>query len=375
MVYYLGYYSCEQIRNEERAVSPASENKMGYIISSLVEAVDDEIEVISPAETRKFKFVRGKKQKIQDRVFLKTFASFSSRCRLIRILGHLVTRINLIAYLLATVGAGDRLIVYHSLVYMGLVKLIKRIKRCKLTIEVEELYADVLENKKLREKEIDYLQIGDDYIFVSELLRDEVNKEKKSIVVYGTYKAISDFGFRFQDGKVHIVYAGTLHPAKGVLTAVAVAEFLDRDFVLDILGGGSERDVRALKEKIHEIAPRTECEINYVGLKMGDDFNAYIQACQIGLSPQQADALFNATSFPSKILMYMSNGIKVVSIRLPAIEMSSVGMHIAYYDVQDAKEIAEVIKKVRYVENCDGRSLLDELHKKFVAQLKGLLCG
>ena len=112
-----------------------------------------------------------------------------------------------------------------------------------------------------------------------------------------------------------------------------------------------------------------------MGFKSGSDFDSYIQACNIGLSTQQADAKFSATSFPSKILMYMSNGIRVVSIRIPAVEESDVGDYIYYYDNQNPKEIADVIKSMNFDDAYDSRKILDKLHTNFIEQLKYLLLG
>ena len=95
----------------------------------------------------------------------------------------------------------------------------------------------------------------------------------------------------------------------------------------------------------------------------------------IGLSTQPIDAGFNTTSFPSKVLMYMSNGLRVVSVRIPAIETSSVGDRIYYYDNQDPKEIARVIRSVALDDGYDSRAHLNVLHGDFVEGLKRLLNG
>ena len=168
MLYYVGYYNCDQIREEIRVVAAASENKMGYIISALSEAYNGEYEVVSPAETKLNRIIKGGKCKLGDRVSLKTFFSFSSKNKLIRMIGHMITRLSFWFYLFTHVSSGDHLIVYHSLAYVKLFKLVKKLKKCKLTIEVEELYSDVTEDEVMRKKEIDYLQIADSNIFITE---------------------------------------------------------------------------------------------------------------------------------------------------------------------------------------------------------------
>lgn len=374
MRYYLGYYSCEKIKDEKRLVAPAAENKMSYVISAFTDATDEEICVVSPAQTTLNKLVKGSKQKIADKVFLKTFSSFNSKNKILRILGHIITRLSLVFYLIFNVSAEDHLFVYHSLYLMGIVKFLKKFKKCKLTLEIEELYSDVTQDDDLRKKELDYFELADSYIFITELLRNQVNTEKLCAVSHGTYKNVHDLGFSFDDDKIHVVYAGTFRQAKGgAPTAISVAEYLDEKYVLEILGKGSQKETENVKSLIDEISKTTKCKLNYVGFKSGDDLNSYIQACHIGLSTQQADAKFNATSFPSKVLMYMSNGLRVVSVKIPAVETSQVGEYIYYYEKPEACEIAKAVKSVDFSDNYDSRRILKKLHLDFVEQLKALL--
>lgn len=374
MIYYLGYYHCDQIRNEDRIVAPASENKMNYIIEALSQASGEKIEVVSPAETRLCRFVKGNRQTIDNRFFLKTVSSFSGKNKLIRAAGHLLSRLDVYFYLFRKVRHQDQIIAYHSLAHMRLLTWIKRIKKCRVIMEVEELYADVTNNEALRKKEIQYLQMADAYVYITELLRKEIDSEKPYAISHGTYRANHDHGFRFDDGKTHIVYAGTFRKAKGgVYIALPVAKFLDDRYVLEILGSGTDQEIQDVKDTIAALSGKTTCRINYVGFKLGEELSAYIQACHIGLSTQQADAKFNATSFPSKVLMYMSNGLRVVSVGIPAVQTSKVGEYLYYYTNQDAKEIADVIKTVTFDDGYDSKKCLDALHDEFTENLKLLL--
>ena len=79
MIYYLGYYSCEQIAAEKRLAAPPAMNKMGYIISVLAEVMDCQSMVVSPCETTLHGFVKGSICDLGDRVSLKTFDSFCGK--------------------------------------------------------------------------------------------------------------------------------------------------------------------------------------------------------------------------------------------------------------------------------------------------------
>ena len=96
----------------------------------------------------------------------------------------------------------------------------------------------------------------------------------------------------------------------------------------------------------------------------GEDYIRFIQSCDIGLSTQNPDAAFNATSFPSKILSYMANGLRVVSIRIPAIERSAVGNEVMFYNEQTP----EVELGGR-----DSKAVIEQLDLKFKEELARLI--
>lgn len=375
MVYYLGYYNCEQIATEKRAASPASMNKMGYVISVLSEISDCKSIVVSPCETELNKYVKGSVCALNDRVSIKTFDSVQSNNIFVRCFGHILTKNQLYFYLMSNIKADDTLIVYHSLALMKVVKKIKKIKKCNLIIEAEELYSDVKEDNALRKKEIDYFQIADKYIVITELLNKEINlNNKPRIISHGTYLNVPKYSDRFSDGKTHLVYAGSFDPIKGgACSAIGAAEFLDEDYVLHILGNGTKADTELIIQKIEQTSLKTKCKIVFDGYKTGREFDSFIQSCHIGLSTQQPEGKYNASSFPSKILMYMSNGLPVVSIRIPAVDTSDVKDYVYYYDDPSPENIAEAIRQVPINSKYDPSDRLAELHNEFVSNLNSFL--
>lgn len=375
MIYYLGYYSCDQIAAEKRVAAPPAMNKMGYIISVLSEIGEQKSIVVSPCETAMKRYVKGGMHELSDRVSLKTFDSFQSRNKIIRGLGHMWTKSQLLLFLMRHVTSDDTVIVYHSLALMGVVKKLKKKKKCNLIIEVEELYSDVKEDVALRAKELEYLQIADQYIVITELLNKEVNLQNKPrIISHGTYRTLPKCGEKFNDGKIHVVYAGSFNPVKGgACSAIEAAEFLDENYVLHVLGKGSVADTETIVQNIEQVSSRSKCQIIFDGYKTGKDFDAFIQSCHVGLSTQQPDGKYNASSFPSKILMYMSNGISVVSIRIPAVDTSDVKDYIFYYDIPTPENIANAIMCVSVDHTCDPSDRLHELHEAFARDLSAFL--
>lgn len=173
---------------------------------------------------------------------------------------------------------------------------------------------------------------------------------------------------------IHCVYAGTLDSRKGgAAAAVAAAEYLPSNYHVHILGFGSEKEKNGMRDSVAEIALKTKARVSYDGLLSGERYIRFIQSCDIGLSTQDPSAAFNTTSFPSKILSYMANGLRVVSIRIPAVEKSNVGNMLYYYDKQTPIEIAKAILSVNVQDGYDSRETIMELDKKFQKEIKKLL--
>ena len=178
---------------------------------------------------------------------------------------------------------------------------------------------------------------------------------------------------KYSDDKIHVVYAGTFDPRKGGATAAAATEWLSEKYHIHILGFGSSNDTEHIKKVIQNTNEKSKATVTYDGLLSGEDYIQFLQKCQIGLSTQNPDADFNSTSFPSKILSYMANGLRVVTIRIPAIESSDVGQNLYYYDNQTPQDIAKAIMSVDLNDGYDGRVRIAELDKQFRNDLKILL--
>lgn len=139
------------------------------------------------------------------------------------------------------------------------------------------------------------------------------------------------------------MYAGTFDPRKGGPTTTTTTRWLPENYHVHILGFGSENDTKELCALIEETNEASAATVTYDGLLSGEDYIRFLQKCQIGLSTQNPDAAFNDTSFPSKILSYMANGLRVVTVRIPAIEGSAVGDDVIYYEEQTPEKIAQAI--------------------------------
>lgn len=322
-IIYVGYYNSLKNKQNRNCVLSAI-NKMNYIIEKLDE--EYQVTVLSISESRETKSYSKIEEKLFNKSKLILFPTLKYGNGIQRKIQRFFIKLHFIKYILQNTNKNTKIIVYHSLGYMNIIKWLKKIKQFKLILEVEEIYADVLEDKKLREKETSFTQIADGYIFPTELLNKEINKENKPYcIIYGTYKVEEERKEKFNDNKIHIVYAGTFDPRKGgAIAAITTAEYLDERYFLHILGFGTELEIEEIKKQIKKISSKTKCRVMYEGLKSGEDYIEFIQKCDIGLSTQNPNTKFNSTSYPSKILSYMANGLRVVSIKIPVVEYSKI---------------------------------------------------
>lgn len=345
---------------------------MRYVLSALT-GIGKKVTVISPTFPKSGQAVSREcyHQNGYDVVFPASRAK--SRHPLMRLLRRWHHRRALRKELERQVQSGDTLVVYHSLLLMRDVARLCRRRDVRFVLQVCEIYSDVVGDQAGREKELRFIQTADAYIFSTEQMERQLNTEHKPYTVcLGTYEATAVPRDTFGDEKIHCVYAGTFDPRKGgALAAVESAAFLSDNYRIHVLGFGTTEETAAVKEKIASL--ESGCTVTYDGCLQGEDYARFIRRCDVGLSTQNPDAAFNATSFPSKILAYMANGLRVVSIRIPAVEQSAVGEHLHFYDEQTPEEIARAIRAVDICDGYDGAAILRRLDVDFKCSLSDLL--
>ncbi|MGN0554951.1 MAG: glycosyltransferase [Candidatus Fimenecus sp.] len=370
-IYYLCYFDIPEHADQQRNFVLAATTKSGYEAKAFVKA-GYEVEIVSAAGTCGDKFCPGGVTALGEHLTLRLFDAKPAKTTVQRIFARRFLKKQLKSYLLENVTENDTLLVYHSLAYMDLVREVKEKKHPKLLLETNEVYADVTGNEKIRPKEMAFLQSADGYVLSTELLLEKVNPQKKPFTVnYGIFAPEKkQFAPLFHDGKIHCVYAGVLEPRKGAGTAIAAAEFLPENYHIHIIGFGRTEDIDNLQKQIAEISEKTACTVTFDGKKSGDEYLQFLQSCQVGFATQSSEAAFNATSFPSKVLSYLSNGLRVVSVRIKAIETSKVADLMYFYDGDSPKAVAEAIQSIDFSDEYDSRKCLSDLDELFVNDCK-----
>lgn len=363
---YIGYY-VHYDSDVERSYKTSAVNKIKYMLKAFSKAYE-QVVVFSVSRNLEKKYQIFPSEKISEGENVTVYhpVSWGGKGKAHSYIGRQWLKITLFFYLLLHAKKDEHVYVYHSTGYGNSILWAKTIKKFKLILEVEEVYSDVQKNNPLQLKnEKRHFGAADALILSTTLLNGVVNKKNiPYIVINGTYEVENLISEKFNDGKIHVVYAGTFDIRKGSAAAVvAAAEHLDDNYIIHICGFGTEADEAMLQELIQSNNSNNKCKIIFHGLLKGREYISFLQSCHIGLSTQNPTADFNATSFPSKILSYLANGLTVVSIKIPAIVESEVGNCISYYDEQTPECIAEAIKKAPL--NKDFRHVVSNLSGQF----------
>lgn len=368
-VVYLGYYDSPE---NPRHCSPAASTMMRYVAGAMAES-GYEVEIISPALTDE---VLPELLEKENNFAVRYLPSYGVKNHFFhKVKNKIIRKQNLYNSLLNEMKTGAILVVYHSMAYIDVLKRIRKENEVKLILQVNEIYADVTQNKKERKKEMKWINSADAYIFSTEELSKQImSTQKKYAVCLGTYcseKKVERKEEEKMSKNVEVIYAGTFDPRKGGGIAIKAASYLPANYHMHICGFGNSQQIDEIKALISEINRTCACNVSYDGCLHGEEYLRKVQSCDIGLSTQEPGAAFNSTSFPSKILSYMSNGLSVVSIRLPVIESSPVGKYMFFYDNQSPEEVAKAIVRASDTSNCrDMQSVLDELNAGFCENIK-----
>lgn len=358
-----------------RHYNPACADKAKYICEA-INAAGTSVEVISPACTTAS---AGFFPKTQYRLNEQTTVTLPATRGFHTVFGKIVRRIWQLAvnywFVFSSVKKGETVMAYHSVSLSLPLRLLKKLKHIKLILHVEEIYADVKNNRRYRQKEFKVFDQADGFIVPSVLLAQKINPQNKPVAVaHGCYRAIYDTAAKHTDGRIHCIYAGTFEETKGgAFNAIRSGAYLDEQYCIHILGSGSAQSIQKVHTCIEECSQNTACEIRYDGLKLGEEFREYVSRCHIGLSTQNPGDTYNDSSFPSKVLMYLSHGLAVVSVRIPVLSTSAVDQMVTYYEGQDPQQIADAIRRAAASLPVDYRPNMETLHEEFVKEIKRLL--
>ena len=350
-------------------------NKLNYIID-IMRGLKENVSLLSlSAISNNGKTIKPETKVIDSNFSISYQKCFPKRNFFEKVLHKLIDSHRTYKFLLKNIEEGELVYLYHPSLYHKLLEKVIRRKKARLILEVEEIYGDVSSDAKLKMKELKFFKSAEAFIFPTVLLNNLVNADNKPfVIVHGSYilpPVASSLGFK--DNKIHIVYSGTFNNIKGGWgAAIESILYLDEHYHIHILGFGTKNEVSDVISRINEIKEKTKCEISYEGMLVGEEYISFLRKCDIGLSTQNPELEFNNSSFPSKVITYMTCNLRVVSTKNISTIKSDVSDYV-YYTDYDAKSIANTIKGINLREKYDGREIIDALNKKFCKDFYNLI--
>ena len=328
---------------------------MRYVAKKVIES-GNQLSVLSLADKKK-KFFYRKRVGIQDNIPVIYTGGCGGKGKIARFLNAWIKKIQFCFYIIVKCKKDDTIILYHSVPYTKLMAQLKRYLSRKVICEVEEVYGySAVEDKAWVADEIEAIKMMDRFIFVNAGIPKSLHiTPEKYVISYGVCDVPKRKVGRLNDGKIHVVYAGTIENKKiGAFTAVETAQYLSEQYVVHIIGFGKQDVLKALQDRIQEINKfdGNHASVQYDGYKSGDELDQFLFQCHIGLSSNVMRPNFANNSFPSKVITYMCHDLSVV-----------LGYAEAFYSVPEAKKwtfymsyepqaIAEAITKSPFA--CEG---------------------
>ena len=329
VVYYIGWFISDEDMGLFKGNVPGN-LKMKYVMGQMREC-GIKPHIVSLAQQKKRGFYSTICKKLeQSGIRVTYFAGINGTGLFIRKLDGLIKRLELLWYLFVVINKNDSVVLYHSYPYTKFISKFKKLLKYDITIEVEELYGfSAVADRPWVGDEIEAVRKMDRFICVNEGIPKLLGLKKGQFVVnYGVGIIPPRNVERRNDGKIHVVYAGTIETLKlGAITAVDSAPYLTDDYVIHIIGFGTEDNIQRLKSHIEEV--NSQCGTNrveYNGYYSGEELDRFLFGCHIGLSSNVMRPNFANNSFPSKVITYMCHDLTVV-----------LGYAESFYDVPMSK--------------------------------------
>lgn len=376
-VYYVGHYADEQNTDVYKFAVPAKA-KMDYIIKAMQEA-GFSVTVWSLSDSRHKRICLPKRVIAADGTQIAYIFAVRVSGKITSLLSRIFKNLQLLWYILRYVQTDDTVMVYHSRAFMKGVSIARRLKKFRLVMDVEELYAHSWGwSTEKRAREEHFLEQADAYLLVNDTIANTVQiGDKPSAVVYGAYTVPQKRDVHFLDNCIHVVYAGTIEETKrGAFTALEAAAFLNPRYKMHILGFGKPKTIEKLKVRVNEInAQLGYTAASYDGFLQGQPFSDFLMKCRIGVSSYIMEKDFANNVFPSKLLTYVAHDLTVVTGYSEAFARAAVSKNWVYYYEYEPQAIAQAILQVDLTQKEQNRDLVCRLHQKFVEELPSVLRG
>lgn len=374
-VYYVCFYA-EPEFSKEIVSYPSVWSKIDYISDSLKKCGYD-VCYVCPVLPHSGKF-RKRTVQIDSHEKHVYFSAYAGRkFKLANKMNSFLQMLKILMYLVKNVGKDDRILIYHSMFYTFWVPILKNVFQKTVFLQIEDVFSALSpEGKSFEDKEWNSFETADGYLCVNSLIKDKIHNPAPKIISHGRY-VVSDILENKKNDKCRLVYAGVIEQVRnGAFLAAETMQYLSDRYELVILGFGEEQDINDLKILINRINTEKgwEC-VNYLGYMSGEEYLRELQKCSIALSTHMYDETNMKSAdytFPSKLLVYLGNGLRIVAQDLKCLRTSNINEYITYYKSPTPQSVAKAIQTMDISKDYDCRKKIKELDNEFCANIRKL---
>ena len=372
MIHYIGWY----IGNSEKELYSCNVPallKMRYIVEKL-QYINKPITIFSLAKGTQEGLYRRRKSTEND-VSIVYASGYTSTNRFADRINTIIKKFEFVRYVLFSVKKKDTIVLYHSTDYTHILSVLRKYFRRHVILEVEEVYGYAAQgdDRISLNSEFRSIPLMDEFILINDYLQEEFGLSKeKCVPCYGVVKLPNRRVNRYDDGKIHVVYAGTIEGRKqGAFLAVETSACLPANYITHILGFGKQEYIEALQKRVDEINHEKGAEVvRYHGFMTGDELDNLLFKCHIGISTYVQRDVFANNSLPSKILTYMCHDLAVVRGEASAFKTMDISKFWTLYRNGEPQDVADAIMKARVPEIGENAQYLLECDIKVVDFLK-----
>ena len=355
-------------------VQPSGVSKINYIKSVLLKA-NYEVRLLSLAEGESKPSFFIYPSLVVQKGTREHHRYISTMCRsniLFRIASRLWMYVQLLSYLFFSVRQNEPILIYHSLAYVFPIRVFRFFSKKKLYFEVEELFHAAYKDSTMQiENEKKYLRKASGYILVNDLISNLSGFSAPNVVCYGVYSRKNMPNISFNDGKIHLIYAGVIN--EDALMAVEISKYLSDKYHIHILGYGIEPNIVKLEREIENVSLISQCAVSYDGCKFGEEYMLFLAKCSMGICTRVLEDSLSDYTFPSKVLAYISCGLLPVCSHLTCIKESKIYSHVLFARQVTPDAFAEAIMSVDTSFLCNyDNSFLDQLDLNLISELRSL---
>ena len=367
-VYYVCFYA-EPEFSKEIVSYPSVWSKINYVSDSLKKCGYD-VCYLCPVLPHNGKFRKRTVQIDSHEKHIYFSAHTGGKFKFGNKFNSFLQMFKILMYLVKNAKKDDRILIYHSMFHTFWVPILKNIFKKPYFLQIEDVFSALSpEGKSFEDKEWKFFETANGYLCVNSLIKDKIHNPAPKIISHGRY-VVSDILENKKNDKCRLVYAGVIEQVRnGAFLAAETMQYLSDRYELVILGFGEEKDINDLKTLVNRINAEKgwEC-VKYLGYMSGEEYLRELQKCSIALSTHKYDETNMKSAdytFPSKLLVYLGNGLRIVAQDLKCLRTSNINEYITYYKSPTPQSVAEAVMKIDISKDYDCIEMIKELDKEF----------